>query len=67
MKRMMTICAIALATTFSTWAQSDMQDPNRNQGEKRQNRSERPRAALDLDEKQKIGRASCRERVSSPV
>jgi Spy/CpxP family protein refolding chaperone len=52
MKRMMTICAIALATTFSTWAQSDMQDPNRNQGEKRQNRSERPRAALDLDEKQ---------------
>ena len=56
MKRMMTICAIALATTFSVWAQDIPQNTGREQVEKHENnnkRAERLLATLELDKDQK--------------
>ena len=56
MKRMMTICAIALATTLSVWAQDIPQNTSNQQIERRQNndkRAERLLSTLELDKEQK--------------
>lgn len=56
MKRMMTIYAIALATTLSTWAQDTPQNTGNKQVERRQNnnkQAERMLATLELDKEQK--------------
>ena len=56
MKRMMTICAIALATTLSVWAQEIPQNTSNQQIERRQNndkRAERLLSTLELDKEQK--------------